>query len=97
MAVNNLRRRLLLHQQAQVAAVSAADGPAPPPTSHREESAARQPVRATNRGAQHKVPIAEPPRPAHWFQAGNSGRPKGAKDKRPRKARQAEGGSEPSS
>ena len=92
MAVNNVRRRLLMHQQVRVAAAPATDGPAPSPATRREESAARQPARQIEGGVQHEASVAEPPRPGHWFQARNPGRPKGAKDKCPRKARTTKAG-----
>ena len=62
---------------------------APLPAPHLDESAARQPVRQIEGGVRHEAPVVEPPRPAHWFKAGNPGRPKGAKDKKPRRSRRA--------
>ena len=44
-----------------------------------QENAALQPVHRVERGAQQEVLVAEPSRSAHLFQAGSSGRPKGAR------------------
>ena len=74
-------------REARAAAARARPSPLPLP--QLEESAARQPVRRIERGVQHEVSVAERPRPAHWFQAGHPGRPKGAKDKKPRRSRRA--------
>ena len=91
MAIYNLRRRLLVQRQHALAAQGLQDGvqSTPPASTPDPDESAAPPSRLVcqaERETEAPTDIPAPRRP-HLFAKGNPGRPRGARDRRPRKPR----------